>query len=505
MSTNYSELTFNSSDDLAKLQQRVVELEAKNAEYERAEQLLRALVEGTAAATNADFLKLLVCKLAVALNVRYAFITECIDPKPRTQATRLRTLAFWMGHAIGDNFEYAVTGTPCERVTAEKSCCFYPSNIQSLFPTDQHLFDLHAESYIGIPLLDSEENLMGHLAALDNKPMENRDYLESILRIFTARAAGEMERKQTEEALRESSLDLAKTLHELRRTQLHLVQSEKMSALGQLVAGIAHEINNPVTFIQGNLFPVQQYIWDLLNLLNLYQAHFPQATPEIQREMEAIDLPFLQEDSVRLIESMQVGTTRIEEIVQSLRLFSRLDEAEIKAVNIHDGVDSTLMFLDNRLKSTDNKTAITVLKEYGDLPLVECYAGYLNQVLMNIVVNAIDALDLLQKNSSNDTNPTIKIRTEFSTPDHVTISIADNGFGMDEIVKNQIFNPFFTTKPVGKSTGMGMSISYQIVTEKHGGTLQCKSSPGEGTEFIIEIPIRLSVGERENLQQFNEM
>lgn len=491
MFTNYSELTFNSSDDLAKLQQRFVELEAKNAEYERADRVLRALVEGTAAATNADFLKLLVCKLAVALDVRYTFITECIDPKPKKQATRLRTLAFWMGQAIGDNFEYALTGTPCERVTEEKSCGFYPNNIQSLFPTDQHLFQLQVVSYIGIPLLDSEGNLMGHLAALDDKPMENRDYLESIMRIFTARAAAEMERKQTEEALRESSEHLAKALHELKQAQLHLVQSEKMSALGQLVAGIAHEINNPVTFIQGNLFPVQQYIQDLLNLLNLYQAHFPNATLEIQREIEAIDLPFIQEDSMRLIGSMQVGTARIDEIVRSLRLFSRLDEAEIKAVNIHDGVDSTLMFLDNRLKSTDNKTAITVLKEYGDIPLVECYAGYLNQVFMNVLVNAIDALEIFQENTSNDLNPTIKIRTEFSTPDHVIIYIADNGFGMDEIVKNQLFNPFFTTKPVGKGTGMGMSISYQIVTEKHRGTLQCKSSPGEGTEFIIKIPIRL--------------
>lgn len=489
MSTPPSEAALNPKDDLIKLQQRVAELEAQNAAYERADKVLRAIVEGTASATSSDFLESLVCNLAGALEVRYAFITECTDPKPIQQATKLRTLAFWVGQKFGDNFEYELTGTPCELVTGEKTCSFYPTNIQSLFPEDQDLVALAAESYIGLPLLDSAGNLMGHLAALDDKPMENREYLESIMRIFTARAAAEMERKQTEEALRDSTEQLEKTLQELQQAQLNLVQSGKMSALGQLVAGIAHEINNPISFIHGNLLPAQEYSQDLLNLLRLYQAAFPDATPEICQRIKAIDLDFLQEDLPRLLTSMRAGTTRIQEIVRSLRLFSRLDESEMKAVNIHEGIDSTLMLLQNRLNATDHRAAIAVVKEYGDLPLVECYAGQLNQVFMNILVNAIDALEELQERDEEKI-PTIRICTGVLASDRLFIRIADNGSGMDEVVKNQIFNPFFTTKPVGKGTGLGVSISYQIVTEKHGGSLRCHSAPGAGAEFIIEIPVR---------------
>ncbi len=486
-----NQMMLNSNLELAELECRIVELEAKNAEYERADRVLRAIVEGTAAKTNADFLKSLVCKLAVALGVRYTFITECTDPKPVQQATRLRTLAFWMGQEFGENFEYALTGTPCERVTGGQSCAFYSSDIQILFPTDQDLVDLQAESYIGIPLIDSAGHLMGHLAALDDKPMENRDYLESIMRIFTARAAAEMERKQSEDTLRESSEQLKQALSKLKQTQLNLIQSEKMSALGQLVAGIAHEINNPVTFIQGNLSPVADYMQDLLSLLQLYQTQFPDATPEIQREIETIDLPFVQADSQRLIRSMEVGTSRIYEIVRSLRLFSRLDEAETKVVDIHEGLDSTLMLLDHRLKASDGTPGITILKDYGQMPPIECYARDLNQVFMNLIVNAIDALDLSQNDASFEVNPIIKITTKLLKSDRIMISIMDNGLGMDEPVKHQIFNPFFTTKPVGQGTGMGLAISYQVITENHGGILQCESKLGEGTTFTMEIPIRL--------------
>jgi two-component system NtrC family sensor kinase len=493
-----------SNDELGKLKRRVAQLEAQNAEYERSDQVLRAIVEGTAAATSSDFLRLLVRKLAAALKVRYAFITECTDPKPVKQATKLRTLAFWMGQDFGNNFEYAVSGTPCEIVTGEKSCCFYPMDVQALFPDDQDLLDLQAESYIGIPLLDSAGNLMGHLAALDDKPLENREYLESIMQIFTARAAAEMERKQAEEALQESTQQLEKALHDLKQAQLHLVQSEKMSALGQLVAGIAHEINNPVNFIHGNLSPAQQYIQDLLELLQLYQTYFPETPAEIQHKIETIDLEFLQADLVKLLASMQVGTERIREIVQSLRLFSRLDQAEMKAVKIHEGIDSALMLLENRLKATPEKPAITVIKEYGDLPLVECYAGQLNQVFMNVLVNAIDSLESnYEINSSIDnpldhpealprkTNllPTIKIRTEVLSLDRVCICITDNGLGMDEGIQSQLFNPFFTTKPVGKGTGMGMAVSYQIITEKHKGRINYVSEVGKGTEVSITIPL----------------
>ncbi len=511
MFTQPSDTPPASTPEIDKLQQRITELEAKNAEYERSDRVLRAIVEGTASATSSDFLELLVRKLAAALGVRYAFITECTDPKPTKQAQNLRTLAFWMGQGFGDNFEYAVTGTPCEIVTGEHSCCFYPTDVQALFPNDQDLVDLQAESYIGIPLLDSSGNLMGHLAALDNKPMENREYLESIMQIFTARAAAEMERKQIEEALQESAAQLTKTLHDLKQAQLHLIQSEKMSALGQLVAGIAHEINNPVNFIQGNIFPAQEYIQDLLQLLKLYQSNFPKATPEIQHKIKEINLEFIKEDIIKLLASMQTGAERIRDIVRSLRLFSRLDEAEMKAVNIHEGIDSALMLLESRLRANDHptapKTAIRIIKEYGDLPLVECYAGQLNQVFMNILSNAIDSLeshyphnslaqspdqllDQLPERLGDRPTPTIKIRTGILEPEQLFICITDNGTGMDESVQNQLFNPFFTTKPVGKGTGMGISISYQIVTERHRGILRCQSSLGKGAEFMIEIPLR---------------
>jgi signal transduction histidine kinase len=270
-----------------------------------------------------------------------------------------------------------------------------------------------------------------------------------------------------------------------------------MSSLGQLVAGVAHEINNPVNFIYGNLAPAHDYIQDLLNLISLYQEHYPQPIAEIADETEAIDLEFLREDLPKLLSSMQMGAERIRQIVLSLRNFSRLDEAEVKAVNIHEGIDSTLIILENRLKAKPEHPAIAIIKEYGNLPLVECYAGQLNQVFMNILTNAIDALEEQNKQRSFQellVSPSeIWISTHLSSNNRVVIKISDNGPGMSLAVKQHIFNPFFTTKPVGKGTGMGMSISYQIITENHGGTLACLSSPGQGTEFIIEIPLQQSL------------
>jgi signal transduction histidine kinase len=287
---------------------------------------------------------------------------------------------------------------------------------------------------------------------------------------------------------------LEKAMLELRQAQAQLIQTEKMSSLGQLVAGVAHEINNPVNFIQGNIQPANEYIQDLLELLQLYQEQYPDLTPEINQKIEEIELDFLMEDLPKLIYSMQVGTERISKIVKSLRNFSRLDEADIKPVDIHSGIESTLMILQNRLKATSEHSTIEVVKEYGDLPQVECYAGQLNQVFMNIIANAIDAIEESNlKHSKTERaakKSAIAIRTEVVGSDRVAIRISDNGIGMPETVQNRLFDPFFTTKPVGKGTGLGMSISYQIVTEKHGGSLQCISAPGEGTEFVIEIPIQ---------------
>jgi hypothetical protein len=296
------------------------------------------------------------------------------------------------------------------------------------------------------------------------------------------------DRKRAEAKLKQQALELEQAFQELQRTQTQLIQSEKMSSLGQLVAGVAHEINNPVNFIYGNLRHANQYIEEIINLLKLYQIHYPNPVPEIQQETEAIDLDFLLEDLPKLHSSMKVGAERIRQIVASLRTFSRLDEAEFKRADIHEGIDSTLMILEHRLKVKPDRCAIAVIKEYGNLPLVQCYAGQLNQVFMNILANAIDALeDGIESDSS--LSPKIRICTEISKSNKAIIRIVDNGLGMSEEVRQRLFDPFYTTKAVGKGTGMGLSISYQIITEKHGGTLQCISSPGQGAEFVIEIPV----------------
>ncbi|MBW4690734.1 MAG: transporter substrate-binding protein [Lyngbya sp. HA4199-MV5] len=306
-----------------------------------------------------------------------------------------------------------------------------------------------------------------------------------------ARAAALQSQTQAEQ--------LQQTLNELKKTQTQLVQTEKMSSLGQLVAGIAHEINNPVNFIHGNLLHANQYIHDLLGLVQLYQHQFPDPGTKIQTESEAIDLDFLQEDLPKLLSSMQVGADRIREIVCSLRVFSRLDEAEMKAVDIHEGIDSTLMILHSRMKARSDAPGIQVIKEYGELPLIECYPGQLNQVFMNLIANAIDALEEHQiklaqaTENANPFKPIIHIYTKVLNPQWIAIYISDNGPGIPAAVQKRLFDPFFTTKAVGKGTGLGLSISYQVVTEKHGGTLQCFSVPELGTKFVVEVPIQQKI------------
>jgi signal transduction histidine kinase len=285
---------------------------------------------------------------------------------------------------------------------------------------------------------------------------------------------------------------LQETITQLQETQIQLIQTEKMSSLGQLVAGVAHEINNPVSFIFGNINHVNQYTQDLLELLHLYQQYYVEPNEIIEQKVEEIDLEFLAEDLPKTVSSMKMGANRISEIVRSLRNFSRLDEAEMKPVNIHEGIDSTLLILQSRFKERPEHPEIKIIKEYGNLPLVDCYAGQLNQVFMNIINNAIDALDEHDAKRSpeeiRDYPSTITITTKISNDQAITVKIADNGSGIPEEVKEKLFNPFFTTKPVGKGTGLGLSISYQIITEKHKGKIQCVSELGVGTEFWIEIP-----------------
>ncbi|MEG4592159.1 PAS domain S-box protein [Microcoleus sp. F6_B6] len=306
-------------------------------------------------------------------------------------------------------------------------------------------------------------------------------------------------RKQAEEALhnseaqsREQAAQLAATLNQLKATNSQLVQSEKMSSLGLLLAGVAHEINNPVSFIYGNLAHLTKYTQDLFQHLELYQHHYPNPVAEIQEQRQRNDLDFLAEDLPKILSSMSVGVERICQIVQSLRNFSRHDDSQMKPVNLHEGIDSTLLILNHRLKGNAEKPPIQIVKQYGNLPPVQCFAGPINQVFMNILSNAIDALDDANSRRNcqemTDNSSQIRICTEV-VGNFVKIQIADNGPGITEEVKQRIFDAFFTTKPINKGTGMGLSISYQILVERHKGELYCTSELGKGTEFTIKMPI----------------
>ncbi|MDE5068277.1 MAG: ATP-binding protein, partial [Trichodesmium sp. St4_bin8_1] len=339
-----------------------------------------------------------------------------------------------------------------------------------------------------VPVLTKNE--IGLLAKTFNEMIKQLE--NSYQKLSNYNQILEVKVNERTQELKEKNTYLEKTLSKLKQTQSQLVQDEKMVALGQLVAGVAHEINNPINFIYGNVKPARNYTKNLLDLLNLYQQCYPDPVAEIVEIETTIDLDFIREDFPNLLDYMEEGSRRIKEIVLSLRNFSRHDQSSQKQVNIHEGIDSTLLILQNRLKPRVGYPEIQIIKEYGNLPLVECLASQVNQVFMNLFANGIDALEMSWEKSKSkffSIKPQIIIKTKTLNKDYISIHIIDNGLGIPEENKNRIFEPFYTTKPVGKGTGLGLSLSYQIIVEKHGGNFYCNSLVNEGTEFVIELPI----------------
>jgi signal transduction histidine kinase len=347
-------------------------------------------------------------------------------------------------------------------------------------------------------LSDTEHKVQGlNLGAVDyiTKPFQQEEVLARIkihLKLRRLNLELAQQKQLLEDRVQERTAALSQALTDLQTAQVQLVQSEKMSSMGQLVAGVAHEINNPLGFIAGNLNPAQEYIQDLFRLIDLYQENYPNPAVAIQEEIAAIDLEYLKEDLLKLVVSMREGVNRMLAISTSLRTFSRADSDRIQSFNIHEGLDSTILILKHRLKANESRPAIEVITDYGELPLLKCFPGQLNQVFMNLLANAIDALEESNQERTFEelkAQPNqIIIKTELSENQRTVIRIQDNGKGMSEKTRAKIFDHLFTTKEVGKGTGLGLAIAHQIIVDKHGGTITAESELGKGTTFVISLP-----------------
>lgn len=359
----------------------------------------------------------------------------------------------------------------------------------------QVLESYQARAYIIVAVFHGEA-LWGLLAAYQNRGPRQWTAQEVQWMVHGATQLGvAVQQAELVARLKNQTQLLQDTLQKLQWTQTQMVQGEKMASLGQLVAGIAHELNNPTNFIAGNLLYVEQYMTDMLALVQAYQQAYPQPVAAVQNLLQEMEFDFVREDFPKTVQSMRIGTDRIHRLVQSLKNFSRLDESPQKQVQIHEGLENTLVLLRHRLKAQSLTPPITIHKDYGDLPLVDCYPAPLNQVFLNLLSNCLDALEEWYSQSPRPQSPQITIRTRVIQKDQepwVAIAIEDNGPGIPSRIQSRIFDPFFTTKPLGKGTGLGLPISYQIVTEMHQGQLRCLSTAGNGTTFWVEIPVTLT-------------